>query len=213
VFKATKFNIQTETYPLSRRLFLYTPGVPPDPMANSLLQFALSDAAQPTVTESGFIDQAITLQEPFEQADWLREVQQTTGSDLGAAGKRDLDWLLSNARSLRRSSLQLRFMPSGTSLDNKAVADVQRLARHLKRPENSSKRWVLVGFSDGLGSYEQSRSLSLARARSVADALRREGIAVTDREIYGASKLAPTDCNDSESGRRRNRRVEVWLEQ
>src|SRR5262249_38822793 len=119
--RATKFNIQTETYPLSRRLFLYTPGIPTDPMANRLLQYVLSDAAQPIVTESGFIDQAITLQEPFEQADWLREVQQTTGSDLGAAGKRDLDWLLSNARSLRRSSLQLRFMPSGTSLDNKAV--------------------------------------------------------------------------------------------
>jgi outer membrane protein OmpA-like peptidoglycan-associated protein len=47
----------------------------------------------------------------------------------------------------------------------------------------------------------------------VADALRTEGITVTDREIYGASKMAPVDCNDSEAGRRQNRRVEVWLEE
>ena len=212
VFKATKFNIQTETYPLSRRLFLYTLGTPTDPMANILLQFALSDAAQPTVTDTGFVDQAIALQDAGEQADWLNEVQQTTGGDLIAAGKRELDWLLSNGRSLRRSSLQLRFAFASASLDNKALADVQRLARYLKRPENSSKRWVLVGFADGVGSYEQNRSLSLARARAVADGLRREGIAATDRELYAASKMAPVDCNDSEAGRRQNRRVEVWLE-
>src|SRR5262245_35098072 len=212
VFKATKFNIQTETYPLSRRLFLYTLGTPTDPMANILLQFALSDAAQPTVTDTGFVDQAIALQDAGEQADWLKEVQQTTGGDLIAAGKRELDWLLSNGRSLRRSSVQLRFAFASASLDNKALADVQRLARYLKRPENSSKRWVLVGFADGVGSYEQNRSLSLARARAVADAPRREGIAATDRELYAASKMAPVDCNDSEAGRRQNRRVEVWLE-
>ena len=212
VFKATKFNIQTETYPLSRRLFLYTPGIPTDPMANSLLQFSLSDAAQPTVTDTGFVDQAIALQDTGEQSDWVKEVQQTTGPDLIAAGKRDLDWLLSNGRSLRRSSLQLRFAFASAALDNKALADVQRLARYLKQPENSSKRWVLVGFADAVGSYEQNRSLSLQRARSVAEALRREGVNATDRELYGASKMAPVDCNDSEAGRRQNRRVEVWLE-
>jgi phosphate transport system substrate-binding protein len=66
----SKFTIKTEEYPLARRLYLYTIGVPADQTARELLQFALSDEAQSTVQEAEFVDQTMAVQEEFDQGRW-----------------------------------------------------------------------------------------------------------------------------------------------
>jgi phosphate transport system substrate-binding protein len=52
--------------------------------------------------------------------------------------------------------------------------------------------------------------LSRDRAQSVADALNRYGISVARVEGFGQDM--PVDDNQTEDGRRRNRRVEVWVQ-
>jgi hypothetical protein len=61
-FQPDTFGVKTEEYPLSRRLFLYTPplgGFAPQSAAAGLIEFALSLKAQPAVREAGFIDQEL----------------------------------------------------------------------------------------------------------------------------------------------------------
>ncbi|MEL6792925.1 MAG: phosphate ABC transporter substrate-binding protein, partial [Pseudomonadota bacterium] len=59
IIEPNEFNVKTEEYPLSRRLYLYTTGEPLPPTAKGLLDFALSDDAQPNIAEMGFVSQEI----------------------------------------------------------------------------------------------------------------------------------------------------------
>jgi phosphate transport system substrate-binding protein len=52
-----------------------------------------------------------------------------------------------------------------------------------------------------------------ARAQRVAAELRRQGISVADAHVMAFSFFAPAACNDSEGGRAKNRRVEIWVTQ
>ncbi len=72
---------------------------------------------------------------------------------------------------------------------------------------------LLAGFTDDIGSA--SANLELARKR--ADAVRRELVALgaqryaRDVQVDGFGKVLPVACNDTELGRQKNRRVEVFL--
>jgi phosphate transport system substrate-binding protein len=68
---------------------------------------------------------------------------------------------------------------------------------------------VLVGFSDARGAPAKNSKLSLERAQKVAIELNERGVPAVDVEAMGS--LLPIASNDSEEGRERNRRVEVWL--
>ena len=75
--------------------------------------------------------------------------------------------------------------------------------------EQAQARLVLVGFSDGRGSATQNAKLSLERAKKIADELSQRGVRAVDVEAMGSE--LPVASNDSDAGRERNRRVEVWL--
>ena len=68
---------------------------------------------------------------------------------------------------------------------------------------------LLFGFADSLGSPETNRRLSGARAAAVAGELRSEG--VDPEAATGFGSALPVASNESEEGKARNRRVEVWL--
>ena len=57
IVQPTVFNIKTEEYPLSRRMFFYTAGEPKNPLARALLAFAMSPRLQPILREARFVDQ------------------------------------------------------------------------------------------------------------------------------------------------------------
>ena len=70
VSEPSRFAVKTEEYALTRRLFLYTIGAPREPMAQHLIDFALSDEAQKTVSDAEFIDQSVEFADPAEQKQW-----------------------------------------------------------------------------------------------------------------------------------------------
>jgi phosphate transport system substrate-binding protein len=114
---------------------------------------------------------------------------------------------------LRRTSAVFRFERSGTELDARALQDVVRLATFLRAGERAGKRFVIAGFADANGSWQANLALSAARAQRIAVELRRQGISVPDTDVIALSYFAPVACNDSDAGRARNRRVEVWVTQ
>jgi len=59
---ATPLTVATEDYPLSRRLYLYTPSTPSNPFTRKFVEFALSKQGQDVVGDTGFIAQNIIPQ-------------------------------------------------------------------------------------------------------------------------------------------------------
>lgn len=77
--------------------------------------------------------------------------------------------------------------------------------------ENSTQMAVIEGHTDNTGDSERNRALSRDRAITVQEALVEAGIAAHRLAVRGVGESAPVASNESESGRRLNRRVDVIL--
>ena len=69
----------------------------------------------------------------------------------------------------------------------------------------------VTGHSDNVGAGDYNLDLSIRRASSVKDLLVQRGIDSSRIEVMGLGHLSPLAPNDSESGRRRNRRVDMQI--
>lgn len=73
----------------------------------------------------------------------------------------------------------------------------------------TDKRVAVEGHTDTDGSAALNEQLSLARARAVADALSSRGVPAARLEAAGFSFRRPVASNNTEDGKRLNRRVEL----
>lgn len=186
------FTVATEDYVLSRRLFIYTAAVPSHPWTGPFIEFVMSDEGQNVVEQVGFIPQRVDI-EKIPKAEAMPPEYAA----------------LADAYS-GRLSMTFRFLTGQAQLDAKGVRDLDRLVRFLARPENRRKSLVLVGFSDNSGSPETNVRLSKERADEVARQLGLRGVVVARTAGFG--QAMPLAANDTEVGRKKNRRVEVWIE-
>ena len=69
----------------------------------------------------------------------------------------------------------------------------------------------IEGHTDSIGSDEVNQKLSVQRASAVSDYIRRKGVAANRLVIQGYGKTQPIATNETEAGRRENRRVEVAI--
>ncbi len=189
-FVATRFTVATEDYALSRRLFLYTPVNPVHPWISRFVEFALGEDGQEVVSKIGFIKQSIDLQRPVTPSgapvDYVRA---TSGAD--------------------RLSLNLRFRKGSTELDNKSIRDIDRIAQLMTESRVGGKRLLLFGFADNSGTAASNVKISKERAQAIGKQLAMRGI--SPAVITGFGPALPVASNESEQGRERNRRVEVWI--
>lgn len=108
-----------------------------------------------------------------------------------------------------RLNLNFQF-PAGTSeFDGNASEDLDRLVELLADPNYQQRSLLLFGFSDDAGGAKKNLALSRDRARTIADQLQMRGIKPS--VVKGFGKVMPIASNDTEDGREKNRRVEVWL--
>lgn len=204
------FNIKTEEYPLSRRLFLYTFGPPQDPVASGLLSFALSPQAQKIVRQSEFIDQTPERAAFTSQAERMASALFAAPEDFDTALMKTFT---DDTKSGERLSVTFRFQTASYTLDNKALADARRLVELLKSDAYGKKSILLAGFADTQGPFGINTTLSQNRAQAVLAALRANGLPKGQPKIVskGYSELAPVACNTTPDDMQRNRRVEVWV--
>ncbi len=211
VFRPNAFAIKAEEYPFLTRLYLYNRRDHVSNAAQSFLDFAVSSDADEFVSEAGFIGLGI-----------LRTSQNAVNGRLGTLMQADL---ANNERALSgelaldllnydRLSSTFRFGSGSSQLDNKALADMDRLINYLAAQDGNIEV-VLAGFADTDGGFAMNQRLSASRARTVMSALTRAGagrlggnISVATR---GYSELSPAVCNLSPKAKGINRRVEVWL--
>lgn len=209
----TVFNVKTEQYSLSRRLFLYATSVAPGSVAARLLEFVGSPAAQEVVRAEGFVDQGIELLDDRDQVMRLADGLIGLEADVDPAVLKELALGLKHSS---RMSTTLVFRLSSTKLDSKGTADVARIADFIRdlRRTDPTKGVVLAGFTDSAGDFVSNRALSQVRAEQIrADLLGALGPDVPASAVVarGFSKLLPTSCNTTREGRNKNRRVEVWV--
>ncbi len=204
------FSIKTEEYPLSRRLFLYTSGEPRDRVARDILAFALSPDAQPIIKQSDFIDQVPETASYASQAGRLAFALNAPPENFDQTL---MNTFIYDIKSAQRLSVTFRFQSGSYQLDNKALADVKRLADLLKSDAYKSKSILLAGFADTKGTFANNLLLSRHRAKAVLAVMKEDGLPIAPDQITdkGYSELAPAACNDTEEGMQLNRRVEVWV--
>lgn len=175
--------VATEDYPLSRRLYFYSAEAGKrKEVVSEFVRFVQSDAGQSVVNQSGYVAQSL-FSVPMDNSD----------------DPRLADW--------NRMNLNIRFQDNTSSLDNKSLNDVKRLADFLAQESNKGRKITLVGFSNPFQDVSQS-ALSRLRAQNVRWALRDYG--VTNKVItLAGNPVSVADPNSPNA--ERNRRVEVWI--
>ena len=99
------------------------------------------------------------------------------------------------------------FDTAQSTLKTGAYDTLDRLASTLR--DNPGRSVVIEGHTDNVGSEDNNQMLSERRARSVQSALQQRGVNGDQISVVGRGESAPIDSNESESGRRQNRRVEL----
>lgn len=197
-YRPTVFTVRTEDYLLSRRLYLYSASNPGNPWVSRFLEFALSHDGQSIVDTIGFVGQSLV--------DAVTERGEPSAA--GRAGSAPPAYL-DATRGATRLPLDFRFESGSDQLDNKARRDVGRLLESLSAPANRGREILLLGFADSQGAEATNLRLSAGRAEAVARELAAEGIRAGVSRGFGSA--LPVASNESEAGRGRNRRVEVWI--
>jgi len=195
----TVFSVKTENYPLSRRLYLYTATSPANANVLDFARFALSPGGQKIVRDQQFVDLEFAAgpKAPSVAASECRLSPRFPG---------DKDAYCQLRRSGEQLGTSFRFRTGSTELDNRAVADLQRVVTRMKL--SPDKQLVLAGFADGSGAYGVNCALANSRAEAVSKAFATEGL--TPKVVSFCSEL-PVRANDSAAGRELNRRVELFL--
>jgi len=107
-------------------------------------------------------------------------------------------------------TLALYFDFSEEGLADRAKRQLEIIAGLLKA--DSSKKLTLSGHADAIGSDEDNDKLSLRRAENVKDFLVTQGISENQISILAFGETKPRRKNDSDLGRRANRRTEIYLD-
>jgi phosphate transport system substrate-binding protein len=185
----TQFTVATEGYMLSRRLYLYTPDKPSSPWVTELVSFAMSARGQEIAAKAGFV--SLTL---------LTDTMHCTGQCPPR--------YQATVEKAHRVSVDLRFRAGSDQPDSRARRDMDRLVNFLQNFREP--KVLLLGFSDNQGNYASNQKLSQDRAKTISDDLARRGIHAS--VVTGFGPDMPVATNETEPGRQRNRRVEVWFE-
>jgi len=187
---ANRLTVATEDYPLSRRLYLYTPEKQDNPHIRKFAEFALSKAGQEIVKQHGFIELNIQSNAVATQANAPDEYSRLTAD-------------------AQRLSLNFRFLPGSHRLDNKGVRDMDRVIEFVENAKAANKSVMLFGFSDSTGDATINQNLSRDRAKAVAEELNRRGVKLA--QVAGYGDRLPVASNQTKEGREMNRRVEIWV--
>jgi len=182
---------------LSRRLYFYTPSVPENLHILGFINYALSENGQKKAAENGFVDLSVNaFSHEFEENSDFQD-------------KSVLNNYIEVVDGAKRLSLNFRFRENSFILDNRALRDLYRVVGFLKRPENRDKNIILAGFTDSKGEYLYNYDLASKRAKIVYDEFRARGI--SGISMVSVGEELPVASNDFESGRAKNRRVEIWI--
>ncbi len=210
---ATRQSVKTEDYPLTSPMFLYLPQRRLPRMARQFLAYTQSRDAQSVIRQAGFVDQSTEKIRIGLQGDRLANAIATGGAEVGLD---TLQGMIETLRPMTRLSLSFRFEPGSSRPDAQSRSNILQLAQALESGALDLQKLSFVGFSDGVGGAKANTSIALRRAQTVRNLVLAavetsipESIEITSE---GFGEAMPMACDDTEWGRKVNRRVEVWVQ-
>lgn len=198
-FLPTGLSIATEEYPICRRLMLYDWDAP-GTMRNAFLQYVVYKPGQTLVTQTPFVEltpKIFPVTPPHNAPQAYKEIA-TKYSRIG------LSFHLSGEQVDPSADAEVQ-------LDNLARVNVLRLRTFLSQNNHTGNDILLLGFADESESHDSRTKLAKMRAQVVAMSLRAVGVFVPSENIRDFGAQVPVASNQSAEGRRKNRRVEVWV--
>lgn len=196
------FNVSTEEYPLSRRLYLYKPLNKKNSYTEELLEYILSDAGQNIVEEFDIVSLNIKVDK-----DYVKTINSVLENKVVEEKYKEL---ISKVEG--RFALNFIFKSGNYQLENKSTQDLKRLVNFLNRSKYIDRKIVLVGYTDNVGNYENNIELSKERALSVKSNLIDLNNGLENRiDVLGMGVELPIASNNTLEGREKNRRVEAYL--
>lgn len=178
--------VATEDYALSRRLYMYIAEQEDNKDVTNFIEFVAQEAGQKVVDEIGFVSQNVYASEVKVPDFYPEEYKQLT-------------------KNAQRLSVNIHFNHDTLEPDNRAIHDLERIAKFIKS-RKSIKDIMLFGFSEDNDFTMFNISLSESRADYVQLLLKPYGLTVTKMRGYGA--VNPVAMN---SAIEKNRRVEIWI--
>jgi outer membrane protein OmpA-like peptidoglycan-associated protein len=100
----------------------------------------------------------------------------------------------------------IEFANGSSDIPQSAKARLREIARLLM---NDNRKLKIVGHTDNVGNQEENLMLSLQRAESVKLFLIAKGVVADRLSAEGVGPTQPIAGNDTEAGRRQNRRIEI----
>lgn len=207
----TSLAVKAEDYPLTLPIHLLTPKRRLPLMAREFLEFLSYPQAQTAIAQSGYVDR---LPERLPMTlDGLRLINAIQGAGAETTLD-DLKTLVQAMDGADRFSLTFRFEDGSSTLDTTSRDNLADLALLLEAGMFKGEALVLAGFSDGSGAAEANLALSQQRAEAVVLALRAVAPTVSADllpQVMAFGEALPMACDETKTGRRLNRRVELWL--
>jgi len=206
---------KTLNYPFANPIHIYSPERRPHPVLQAFLRWIdTADAAQRVIRRAGFVNQELNEVPMGAQGERLANAIRSAGAEVPLG---ELQRMLRVLEGHTRMTLNFRFEDGSTRLDALSMSGLRRLARAILNGDFDGQDIMLVGFTDGRGAAGANRDLSSARAEEVK---RRLVMLIGDRwpdsvtiQTAAFGEALPVACDDTERGRKTNRRVELWVGQ
>ena len=205
------FTIKSEDYPLSRRMYLYTTNADAPSRMGKLVDFLESPGATEAIGKTGLTTFAVKESALSDQGNRLAHA--LANPRLSSELQNLVDFA-DETIDARRLSFTFRFAFGSSRLDNKALADIERLIQALNADELRDLDVLMIGFTDSVGDSGLNTTLSQQRAEQVLQDVITASAGRLDPERFralGYGAASPVACNSSEAERRLNRRVEIWV--
>jgi phosphate transport system substrate-binding protein len=184
--------VAAEDYPLAYRLFLYVAPNAQGGFPQKFIEFAQSPDGQKVVQQAGLVSQS-EKQAP------------------AAAPQTTLDRLKAFIAGTRKIAVTFHFKPNSTDLDLPSQRDIDRVLNYLLSNHYTADQVLLAGFADNQGDPAANVSVSKKRADAVADQFRAKRFNILPTKVAGFGGELPVADNNTEEGRNKNRRVEVYV--
>lgn len=101
------------------------------------------------------------------------------------------------------------FATNSSTLEPQAKININKLAVILNKYPDTNI--LVTGHTDFDGTDEYNQALSERRAKSVSDYAMSQGIVSSRFSIIGLGETEPVASNETEDGKRQNRRVEIAI--
>lgn len=210
--EATPTTLKSEDYPFTTPLLYYTSRQRLPLLAREFLRFFDAPSAAIVIRRAGFVDQTLDRIDRSEQGDRLANAIAGAGSEVSLG---DLQRFVTLTQGADRLTTAFRFTGGSATLDAQSLGNVNRLARAIETGAFDRKELLFIGFSDGNGPAAANLRLSRSRANSVLEAVQKAAVTAEFNRVSMATdafgEAFPIACDDSDWGRRVNRRVEVWI--